>query len=195
MAPEEFMDLGDTDPCADVYVLGEDALRSGRGKNGGQQDRVSPERSVPIKPRILFLARVSDVILQEATAEDLKQRTPSVRALREALERLLEKADYSERPLLKGLHRRQIIAIAAVLLVIVAASNLYHHFIMTHEAPMPEHISAPETSQPPESEKVPGVEGDVPDTTCRSRPCRTRTNLHLAPGSRRTGQISRLCRG
>jgi eukaryotic-like serine/threonine-protein kinase len=77
-----------------------------------------------------------DIIIQESTAEDKDKRTRSVGALREALEGLLEKAEASERPLLKGLPRKQktlIIAIVAIFIGLVVASNIYHHYYMLHE--------------------------------------------------------------
>jgi len=108
-------------------------------------------------PNTPFL-KALDIIIQESTAEDIEKRTPSVKSLREALERLLERAEASERPMLKGLHRKQIIAILAVVLLIGAGSNLYHHFVMTHDSAMPSHPSVEEAPPATETQKTPGAE-------------------------------------
>jgi serine/threonine-protein kinase len=46
----------------------------------------------------------------------------------------LEKVEAAERPLFRGLHKKQIAFIAGAILAIVAISNLYHHFVMTHDS-------------------------------------------------------------
>jgi len=169
MAPEQFMDLGETDGRADVYALGKMLYEVVQGK------MVDSKTACPLKgvclsnPSTPFLKDL-DLIVREATAEDKENRIQSVAAFRDALERVLDKADAAERPFLRGLSRKQWVAIAGVLVVIVVASNLYHHFIMSHEVPVPPRTSAPAASQPGAMEQasVPeamGREQDAPPRT------------------------------
>jgi len=182
MAPEQFMDLGETDARADVYALGKMLYEAIQGK------MVDTKTACPLKgvclsnPSTPFMKQL-DFIVQEATAEDKDNRTPSVRALREILERLLEKTEAAERPLFKGLHRKQILAAIAVLFVIVVVSNLYHHFIMSHDGPVPLHTSASDTDQPQEALMAPGQETGPREheTAPSSLTAKSGTNMHLVP--------------
>ena len=182
MAPEQFMDLGETDGRADVYALGKMLYEATEGK------MVDSKTACPLKgvclsnPNTPFLKEL-DVVIQHATAEDKDKRIESVAALRDSLELVLAKAEASERPLLKGLHRKQIIAILAVVLLIVAVSNAYHHFIMTHDSPAPSDKSVLET--PPAAElrkplghKTPKQRYDVSTNTIAGR---DGTTMHLVP--------------
>lgn len=186
MAPEQFMDLGETNARADVYALGKMLYESVQGKMVDSKT-ACPLKSVCLEnPSTPFLKQL-DAIIQEATAEDREKRTPSVAALREGLERLLEKTEEAERPLLKGMHRKQIIAIATVLFIVVVVSNVYHHLIMTHEAPVPSHVSAPEVSQPTESEKASRPDGMTPkhDFSVTMLEGKDASTMHLVP----SGQV------
>lgn len=186
MAPEQFMDLAETDGRADVYALGKMLYEAVQGR------MVDSKTACPLKgvclsnPTTPFLKDL-DLIIQEATAEDKEKRIASAKALREALEKLLEKAEASERPLLKGLHRKQVIAILAVLVIIVAASNIYHHFIMTHDPSMPLHPPVTETSPPTELQKAPSSSPSQPyDASAPTITSKDGTTMHLVPA----GQVT-----
>ncbi|MBM4328449.1 MAG: hypothetical protein FJ118_14960 [Deltaproteobacteria bacterium] len=131
MAPEQFMDLGLTDVRGDVYALGKILYEAVQGT------MVDSKKACPLKgvclldPTTPFM-KALDLIIQKATAEDRDQRLPSVTVFREELQKVLDEADAAERPLLKSLHRKQIYLILGAILVIVAGSNLYHHFLMLH---------------------------------------------------------------
>ncbi len=186
MAPEQFMDLRETDARADVYALGKMLYEAVQGI------MVDGKTACPLKGVCLSNAATPffkelDLIIQVATAEDIEKRTPSVKAFREALERLLERAEAADRPLLKGLQRKQLIAIALVLLTIVVLSNVYHHFIMIRETPMPSHTSTLDTSPPTESEKAPGRESAARelDLSVGALSGKDGSTMHLVP----TGEI------
>jgi serine/threonine-protein kinase len=76
MAPEQFMDLGDTDFRADVYALGKMLYEAIEGK------MVDNKTACPLKgvclsrPSTPFLQNL-DRIVQKATAEDKEKRAPS----------------------------------------------------------------------------------------------------------------------
>jgi serine/threonine-protein kinase len=77
MAPEQFMDLGETDVRGDICALGKMPYEAstGRMKDG---KTAFPLKGVRLAdPSTPFLKRL-DSVIREATAEDKERRTPSV---------------------------------------------------------------------------------------------------------------------
>lgn len=91
MAPEQFLDLRETDGRGDVYSLGKILYEAICG------NIVESKTAVPLKtvclpnPATPFLKRL-DQIIQGSTAEDKELRIPSVKALRQRLENLLDES-------------------------------------------------------------------------------------------------------
>lgn len=84
MAPEQFMEFGETDARGDVYALGKILYESIVGKMG--RETACPLRGVCLpSPRTDLLKQI-DLLVQKATAEDVTQRTASVKEFKEALE-------------------------------------------------------------------------------------------------------------
>ncbi|MGB6067091.1 MAG: bifunctional serine/threonine-protein kinase/formylglycine-generating enzyme family protein [Desulfomonilaceae bacterium] len=144
MAPEQFMDLGEADGRADVYALGKMLYEAVEGKMVDSKT-ACPLRGVCLSnPSTPFLKEL-DLIIQQATAEDKEKRIPSVGSLREALESFLEKAEASDRPLLKGFSRKEkifIVALIAFFIGLVIVSNILHHYYMLDEEEASMHHSA-----------------------------------------------------
>ncbi|MCL5125968.1 MAG: bifunctional serine/threonine-protein kinase/formylglycine-generating enzyme family protein [Deltaproteobacteria bacterium] len=135
MAPEQFMDLAETDERGDIYALGKILYESIEGR------MVDNKTACPLKgvclsnPTTPFLKSL-DSIVQRATAEDVDKRISCVKDLRNELEKLLYDAEESERPLFGGLHRREIVFLITTLVVVAlifVASHIYHHIFMEEE--------------------------------------------------------------
>ena len=86
MAPEQFFEFGRVDQRADIYSLGKILYEAVCGKM--PPDKI-PFRGVCLTNPETPLYQKLDLIIRNATAEDPKDRIPSVQALRGALEGLL----------------------------------------------------------------------------------------------------------
>jgi eukaryotic-like serine/threonine-protein kinase len=94
MAPEQLMDLAQTDVRADVYSLGKMLYEACEGFLMGERAR--PLRQVRLsEPGTPLLERL-DRVIRDATAEDLAERLPSVRELRERVQRAVQAGSDSQ---------------------------------------------------------------------------------------------------
>lgn len=141
MAPEQFMDLGETDARGDVYALGKILYEAVIGKM--DKKTAFPLKGVSLPcPDTPFFRRL-DLIIRKATAEDKEQRAPSVMVFKEQLEKLLDDFDACKLHIL-GLtvsrpSRKPIVAATTLVVVLIIITNLAHHVIMVRE----EHGHAP----------------------------------------------------
>jgi len=91
MAPEQFLDLRETDVRGDVYSLGKILYEAVCG-NMAESKTAVPLRTVFLpNPATPFLEGL-DHIIQESTAEDKEERMPSVKVLRQRLEGLFDES-------------------------------------------------------------------------------------------------------
>ena len=90
MAPEQFFDFGRADQRADIYSLGKILYEAVCGK---MPPDMIPFRSVCLTNPETVLYQRLDRAIRNATADDPKDRIPSVQVLRESLEGVLGEQD------------------------------------------------------------------------------------------------------
>ncbi|MEW6141214.1 MAG: bifunctional serine/threonine-protein kinase/formylglycine-generating enzyme family protein [Thermodesulfobacteriota bacterium] len=144
MAPEQFMDLGETDARGDVYALGKILYEAAIGKMN--KKTAFPLKGVSLPSAGTPFLKGLDRIIREATAEEAEERIPSVKELKERLEQLL--ADFDESRLhILGLTlprpgTKLVVVVMALVIGVIIASNWAHHAIMVRQAG--EHGEGPE---------------------------------------------------
>jgi serine/threonine-protein kinase len=161
-AYEQFIDMGETDVRADIYSLGKMLYEVVIGKMDKKQALFWKTARLP-DPNTPFLRRL-DRIIQQATAEDKSERTPSVDLLRQAILELLEEKGESTARLGRFFYRRfgkrKLISLFSGLVLIGAISVGFH--ILYHREKTVPPISSIQTLLPEASEDL---TSDLPQST------------------------------
>jgi serine/threonine protein kinase len=169
-APEQFLEMGETDVRADIYSLGKILYEAISGK-------MTKETAFPFKtarlenPQTPFLRRL-DAVIQRATAEERDQRYPTVAALRQDLLGALEELERLRAPEKVPFQwlRGWMIAAAVLLVLGSIGFHLLYHWeqhpatqkletaAVRERQPEPEPVTVPRP-QPPET--ITGEDGAV----------------------------------
>lgn len=172
MPEEQFMDLATTDVRADVFALGRILYEAVVGK-------LTKENSPPFKtvgltdPATPYMQEL-DRIIRKATAHDRNNRIPTVRALREAVQCLVDKhCAVTESPTGTVTTARSSstswIFLTGLFVALLGAGLLYHFFGMEAPSPPPQPIET-ETIGEPEPTTEPGQRAEVPPQAPAPRP-------------------------
>jgi len=130
MAPEQFLDMGETDVRGDVYALGKILLEAIAGKMGKETSFPFKTAHLP-NPDTPFLKRL-DRIIQQATDEDRDQRIPSVKRFKHAIIDILEKTkEYRVVVALEKLREPSPISVIGIFLIL--AATFISYYTITHK--------------------------------------------------------------
>jgi len=159
MSPEQFFDFGRVDQRADIYSLGKILYEALCGR---MTPGTSPfKKACLIDPKTPFFQELN-LIIQEATAEERKNRISSVRDLKIKLEEAIagshKSADLSSETLVKRWKNwKKHLFIGMLALLLTIGVHLTYHEITKYKTKHKTTISTqvPTTTPPASTEKVP----------------------------------------
>lgn len=192
-APEQFVDMAETDARADIYSLGKILYEAVSGKMTKETAFVfkTAHLSNPDTPILKGLDRV----IRQATEEDKKDRISSVKVLRQALLDVLEETE-AEQPESQmrrstGKRIRSTGLILGILTVLIAGSVIFHVLYHEEQPSPPASTSQPSVSGSPGA-PVPPAQESVPEPNREGRPPAPEiragdgASLRLIPGGETT---------
>ncbi len=126
MPEEQFVELALTDARVDVYALGKILYEAVEGKMKKGRDK--PFKSVAITDPETPFFKVLDRIIQQATAKNRNQRTPSVKSLHDSLDELVVESEekINSRKSLSNKYWKVLFGFSGVLIIILAGTWLIH---------------------------------------------------------------------